>query len=98
MDKPQYEDGRLYDTGDKIGNMEVTAVSYQERVNPETQEVEKYNFVYHTQNPDDIVKGPEHGLELTAEDVAKLQETPTESEPEQPAPVEEPQDGEEQPA
>lgn len=72
-DEPKYEDGREYDTGDMIGDFEVTAVSYQER-ELEDGSVEKYNFTYHTQNPKDIVKEPEHGQELTTEDVQASQQ------------------------
>ena len=52
-DKTVYDDGREFDVGDKIGNHEVTAVSYQERYD-EDGNAEKHSFVYHVEHPDQV--------------------------------------------
>lgn len=64
----KYEDGRLYDTGDMVGDLEVTAVQYSE-----DEEGNHINFVYHTQHPLSIVKTSEHGVQLTPDEALESQ-------------------------
>ena len=65
---------QLLKIGDTIGELEVTAVSYQERQDSEGN-TEKFNFEYHLMHPGDIVRPEaEEATEPAPEEPASKEE------------------------